>query len=259
MRAILTAAARAMVCDSSATWVILHEHQVHGRIPDLVLGRLHEKALTRRLASDSWRRALTEVELRALRGLRPDRARSLVSLASDMHVGERRAQDVVRALLRDGFIERTSGGLFVRVAPVRPIFDRIVSFEAKRSDLRRAYVQARAHTMFADHSFVAFDLAYLARATTAREIYRSGGIGMVGLRTDSSWCVLERPRKSMLRAAIGQALAAERALARLLGTQINSLPESRLPHGSRATESPAAPELVGPRATALWPLIAGHE
>jgi len=258
MQTLLAVMARALVCDDSRTWAVLPEHQVHGRIPDLVIGRIDERALQTRLGSSEWRRGLSEIELRALRGLRSDRGRSVTSLASEIRVGERRARDVLRVLVRQGFADRSSSGSFVRVAPIMPILDRIVSFEAKRSDLGRAYVQARAHTMFADRSFVVFDIAYLARALAARDAYRSGGIGMIGLGADASWQILERSRRSVLRAAIGRALAAERALTRLLGAPVRSLPEARLPHGSPASEYPAEPELVGPRANALRPLLACH-
>lgn len=78
MRPSLVRAARDLFVDSDELWVLIDEHQVYGRIPDLVAARIDLAALEARFAG-GWQRALNETELRALHSMRPDRGRSLRS------------------------------------------------------------------------------------------------------------------------------------------------------------------------------------
>lgn len=245
-------------CAVEEPWVMLDEHQVHSRIPDLVVGRIDLAVLAERI-DGGWSRALNQTELRALHSMRPDRGRSLRSVADHMRVGEARAREVLRGLVAEGFAERTEAGSYARRVPVRPVLDQVISVEAKRSDLVGAFHQARAHTMFADRCVVAFDLAYRHRAEALHATYRREGIGLIGLSAeDGHWVQLAKPAHARGRGILGRALAAERALARLLGGAVTRLPQTRLPGASRLIGGPGAPVLLGPAAIAVEPLLLGH-
>ena len=170
MQTSLRRAAVSIFCTAGEPWVMLDEHQIHSRIPDLVLARIDTEALAERIEG-GWGRALSPTELRALRALRPDRGRSLTSAAEEMRVGPDRARETLHRLVVDAFVERTPSGGHRRLAPVRPVVDRVIAIEAKRSDLGRAFSQARAHSACADVSVVAFDLVYRSRAEKFRDLY----------------------------------------------------------------------------------------
>lgn len=257
MHAHLRRAVTEIFCPGNEPWVLLDEHQVHSRIPDLVVGRIDLDVLAQRIGG-GWGRALNQTELRALRSMRPDRGRSLSSVADHMRVGEGRAREVLRGLVAEGFAERTEAGSYARRAPIRPMLDLVVSVEAKRSDLVGAFHQARAHAMFADRCVVAFDLAFLHRAEAVRPTYRREGIGLVGLSAeDGHWVEVSAPARPKHRSVLGRALAAERALARLLGAAVTRLPQTRLPGASRAIGHQGEPELLGLAAIAVAQLLHG--
>lgn len=242
----LRRASKELFCRPGETWVLLDEHQLHSRIPDLVVARIDLDALAARLAG-GWGRALRPGELRALRSLRPDRGRSLHAISRELGVGEARAHEILRGLVAEEFVERTETGTFARRAPIQPVLDYVVSIEAKRVDLRRAFSQAHANGAFADVSIVAFDLAHRTRAEAMGAAYASEGLGLLGLSAEGRpWEYIVRPRRSRLFAALGRALAAEQTFARLLGTAVRRLPQTRLPGDSHATASPSAPQLFGP-------------
>jgi hypothetical protein len=250
-------AVAAIFCPVDELWLMLDEHQVHSRIPDLVVGRLNLDVLEQRI-DGGWGRPLSQTELRALHSMRPDRGRSLRSVADHMRVGEARAREIMRGLLAEGFAERTQSGSYARRAPIRPLLDVVVSVEAKRSDLIDAFHQARAHAMFADRCVVAFDLGYLPRAESLLETYRHEGIGLLGLSAeDGDWVQVAKPARARGNGVLGRALAAERALARLLGAAVTRLPQTRLPGASRSSASPGEPVLLGPAAIAVAPLLRG--
>lgn len=245
MQTSLRKASVSIFCQAGEPWVMLDEHQIHSRIPDLVLARIDTEALVERI-NGGWGRALSPTELRALRALRPDRGRSLASAAEEMRVGPERARETLHRLVVDTFVERTPSGSYARLAPVRPIVDRVIAIEAKRCDLGRAFSQARAHSACADVSVVAFDLVYRRRAEKCRDLYSKEKIGLLGLSAaDGSWEYILPGRRSRLVAALGRALAAERTLARLLGGQVRRLPQTRLPSGSPESDYPTQPLLLG--------------
>ena len=245
MQTSLRRAAVSIFCTAGEPWVMLDEHQIHSRIPDLVLARIDTEALAERIEG-GWGRALSPTELRALRALRPDRGRSLTSAAEEMRVGPDRARETLHRLVVDAFVERTPSGSYARLAPVRPVVDRVIAIEAKRSDLGRAFSQARAHSACADVSVVAFDLVYRSRAEKFRDLYAEEKIGLLGLSAaDEPWEYVLPGRRSRLVAALGRALAAERTLARLLGGPVRKLPQTRLPSGSPASDYPTQPLLLG--------------
>lgn len=245
MTPALQAAAEALCCEDREPWVVLEQHQVHSRIADLVMARIDIEALERRLTG-SWLRALNEVELRALRSLRPDRGTTLETLASRMRLSPTQTRRVVRRLISDAYVECTQTGSYARVAPVRPIVNRIVSFEAKRSDARSALLQARAHGQFADQCYVACDAHFARRFKAERASYRIEGIGLVALSAASDdFEVLWRAGRSRLWHVLGFALSAERTLQRLLGAAPKQLPETRLPGDRVVIGSQAEPRLLG--------------
>ena len=245
MQTSLRRASVSIFCQTSEPWVMLDEHQIHSRIPDLVLARINIQALAERI-NGGWGRALSPTELRALRALRPDRGRSLASAAEEMRVGPDRARETLHRLVVDTFVERTPSGSYARRAPVCPVVDRVVAIEAKRSDLGRAFSQARAHSAYADISVVAFDLAHRGRAERCRDLYSKEKIGLLGLSAaDESWEYLLPGSRSRLVAALGRALAAERTFARLLGGSVRRLPQTRLPSGSPVSDYPTQPLLLG--------------
>lgn len=241
----LLKASVSIFCERREPWVLLDEHQIHSRIPDLVLARIDTDLLNARIEG-GWSRPLTPTELRALRALRPDRGRSLESAAAEMRVGRDRARETLHRLVTDTFVERTESGSYARRAPVRPVVDRVIAIEAKRSDLNRAFSQARAHAAFADLSVVAFDLAYRHRAERLQQAYSREKIGLLGLSAlDETWEYMLPAGRSPLIAALGRALAGERTLARLLGQVVRRLPQTRLPGGSAASDYPTEPVLLG--------------
>jgi hypothetical protein len=250
-------AATSIFCAHEETWVLVNEHRIHSRIPDLVVARIDVDALEQRLRG-GWGRPLGSTELRALRALRPDRAATLESVARQIGVSVVRTRPILNRLVSEAFAERTPTGTYARRAPIRLVVDRVITIEAKRSDLGRAFSQARAHSVFADISVVAFDLAYRRRAAGIREAYAREGIGLLGVSaSDESWTYIVRPRKSPLIAALGRAIAAERTFERLLGPPLRQLPETRLPNGSRLNGGPSAPQLLGSGSTKLAQLLPG--
>lgn len=253
----LNHAAASIFCSPEELWVLVNEHQIHSRIPDLVVARIDPEALQQRLLG-GWGRALGPTELRAFRALRPDRGRTLGSVARQVGVGEGRAREILSRLVADSFVECTLAGSYARRAPVRPILDRVISIEAKRSDLIGAFSQARANSAFADVSLVAFDSVYRHRAEAIQQAYAREGIGLLALSaSDGSWEYLQRPRRSALIAALGRALTAERTLSRLLGVALKQLPQTRLPGGFHANVRPAAPRLLGPAPKGLLHSLPG--
>ena len=133
----LLLAADSLCVDGRAPWLVLEQHRVHSRIADLVLARVNPDALEERLSATHWHRPLNETELRALRSLRRDRGTRLATLAERMGAPEGHARRVASRLVSEAYADRTASGSYARLAPVRPIVDWVVSFEAKRADARR--------------------------------------------------------------------------------------------------------------------------
>ncbi len=259
MRELVATATVSLFCSGGGSWVLLDEHQIHARIPDLVAARIDRAALAERLHG-GWARALSTGELRALRLLRADRGRTATSVAARLGVAEPRARRLLAGLAADGFAAQSTQGSYVRLAPIRPVLDRVVCIESKRSDLRGAFSQARAHSAFADVSVVVFDDAYRHRARRLKETYGRAGIGLLGLSADDgSWAYVQRPGPNALVGALGRAIAAERTLARLLGQALRRLPQTKLPGGSHSSVSPSAPRLLGAHSTALARSLPGCE
>lgn len=239
------------------TWVILNEHDVTGRIVDISALRLDVRALRTRVSGE-WARPLSAPELRTLRSLRADRAVRLATLARQLRLAQTSAARIVRGLLSEGLVERTSTGGLVRAVTLRPIVDRVMTFEAKLSDWRQALFQARAHQSFADFAYVAFDAAFKRRFEKGLSAYARQGVGLFAIAADGGAASAVLPsRRSAARSALFRALNAERTLARLLGHRLNELPESRLPNASVGSGRRESPHLLGPRAKTVMRLVAG--
>lgn len=239
-------------------WVCVTEHQADTRIADLVLARVDSDALFERLQTEVIR-PLTRPELAALAALRADCGTSLALIAERTRVGR---QTVIRTLKRleaDGFVERTASNAWTPRLRVRRVVSRFLSFEAKRSDWRRALTQARAHRLFANEAYVAFDAVFARRFEQGKPYFRTAGIGLFGLHADKTEVRQLVPgRSGRPLDAISAALAGEEVLARLLGLRAKPLPQARLPNGEARTWGRATPTLVGAGSTALEQLLGGR-
>lgn len=244
--------------DPAENWVIVTQHIVESRIPDVVIARVDASLLEKRLAQVGTR-PLTETELRALDALPSNRALPLDRLVTCMRVAPERARRLLRALEHDGFVEATRGGAYRRLTAKTPFASWTISFETKREDWAEALLQARAHQSFADRAFVVFDAARLDQFRRGLVGFRDQGIGLIALAAQGGEgrCILAS-RRSPLRHPIAAALNSERILYRLLGGTIRQLPESRLPSASAATGHQEPPRLVGPDARRLKRLLAAR-
>ena len=227
------------------TWCVLEEQLLHSRIADLVLLRLDVDLLEGRLAG-GWDRPLRLPEIRVLRALRQQRPASPSAVADATRLRETTVVGALRTLERDHFVERTATGTYVRLAPSGSLAERVVSFEAKRDDAKRALEQARGHLAWADETYVAFDRAYAARFEVPRPAYARVGIGLLSL-SPGQWRVELRARPRRRRSGLEAAVVGERALGRLLDHPRHDRPERRLPHGGGLSKE-SEPHLAGQRA-----------
>jgi hypothetical protein len=227
------------------TWVVLHEQETYGRIPDLVLARIDMDALEERVRG-GWDRPLRRPEVAALRVLRPDRPATLAYVAARLFVGAVAARRVLRGLVAEGFADELRPGMFVRLAPAAPIVTRFVSFEAKLSDWRSALSQARSHAGFAHESWVAFDAAFAPVFGRAQEYFALDGVGLLSL--DSSTERVRTVVRSSRRApdTFRMALVGESVLAALQGRTLKPPPQTRLPGVSGSTADRGALSVHGP-------------
>lgn len=247
MNAPVLAAAVALLAKPSESWVVLEEHQVEGRIPDLVIGRLDVPALRARLRG-GWRKPLNLTELKVLRSLRPDRPATSAHMARRLRLSDEHVRSVLLGLARDRFARRTPEGGFYRTAALAPVMNYVVTIELKRSEWRRAIIQARAHQSFADEAYVAFDAAYTPRFRRALSAFRGLGIGLLSVDSETQvFRKLLHSRRSALRTSLAASLNSERVLRRLLRAGVAMrLPQSKLPGASGSTVRLVGPRLLGP-------------
>ncbi len=212
------------------TWVTLEEQRMHSRIADLVIVRLDIPTLIAR-RDGGWLQPLRLSELRVLATLRGDRATTLATVAARAKLEPDNATRILQGLVRTGFIAR-EGPSYRRLVPLSALAQRVVSFEAKRSEPRRALAQARAHRAWADETYVALDARHAGRFEAFEEQYRRAGVGLIELDRARSVIPLfshVRRRPNRLEAR----LIGEQALGRLLGLPMGDRPELRLPHATR--------------------------
>jgi DNA-binding MarR family transcriptional regulator len=246
----LRAAATALWVDAAPreTWVLLEEQLLHNRIADLVLVRVDVEAVRARLEG-GWLRPLRLNELRVLNALRPDRPASVRAVAQRVRVEPASVAKILRRLAGDGFIAREAAGGYRRLATVRAIAQRVISFEAKREDPRGALLQARGHRAWADETYIACDARYTERFDALREQCIRVGVGLFEVSPTGWRRVLHsHPRRRSNR--LEASLIGEGALARLLGAPAMDRPERRLPHGHRLSAE-SEPIVEGHRASWL--------
>jgi hypothetical protein len=254
----LAAAMRQVCRNRGGTWVLLDEHLVAGRIPDLVMGRIDLDAFRERIRG-GWGRPLSRTEVRMLRLLRPDRGTTVSWLARRLQVTSEHARKVLLELVASGFVAKMGSGSYVRAAPIRPILDRVITFELKLSDWREALIQARSHQEFADRAYVVFDDVYESRFLKAKGDFKRLGIGLISLSASTAETRRHlRGRRSPLRRLTAVMLAAERALGRLLGETTIQLPQSRLPNASDGSGRQEEPVLVGSQTRKIERLLAAY-
>jgi hypothetical protein len=232
--------------DPREAWILVTEHEAENRIPDMILARLDKVALKRRLSGKWQTRPLARSEVRALRALRPDRPSCVGLVARRLGITDKHARKIVSELQRDGFARETDNGTFVRLSPIAPVANTMISFEFKRSDWPRALVQAQAHQTFATHVYVVFDSAFEKRFERGRELFKKAGVGLIALQAESEQAqVLIRPRRSKSFNVESVAVNAERILARILGTTSRPLPQARLPGARDESARREVPRLLG--------------
>jgi hypothetical protein len=237
-------------------WVLLNEHNVYSHVPDLVAARLDIEALRDRIEG-RWIRGLNQREIGAMRSLRPDRGSRIEAVAARMRVAVDHARLVLHGLRRDGYVERTEAGSYARVAPIRPILSRVVSFEAKRMDARGALLQARAHTMFVDAAYVVCDRHHRRRFDALVDRYARESVGLIALDSAGrDFDLVLRATRASLRDVVLHTLGTERALARLLDPTTRETNERRLPTASEVAGLRTAPVLVGDGARVVRSLLA---
>lgn len=230
------------------TWVMLEEQRLHSRIADLLLLRMNVPAIETRVEG-GWTRPLTLAELQVLRTLRPDRTASVAAVSQSLRMAPRRTSELLRGLAASGFVERQGTQTFVRVAPVDPLVQRVISFEAKRDDPQRAISQARGHIAWADETYVAFDARFERRFLAQTPSFERLGVGLLEL-WPNRWSRVRRARPRRTQNRLEAGLVGETALARLTGLAPRDLPERRLPHGSRLPDA-TEPMIYGPGAAYL--------
>ena len=212
----------------------MREQRIHSRIADLVIVRLDIQTLAAR-QEGGWLRPLRLTELRVMTALRSDRPTGLDAIARTAVLEPGNASRALRSLATDGFVVREGTG-YRRLAPARALAQRVISFEAKRSEPRRALSQARGHRPWADETYVAFDAFYAERFIALTEQYARAGVGLIELQSDKSRVRLRsraRRRANRLEAA----LMGEQALTGVLGLSGGDRPERRLPHGPLLVDS----------------------
>lgn len=226
-------------------WVVVTEHRADTRIADLVLARLDERAVESRLSSriDG---PFTRSELLVLTSMRSDCGTTLSTIARRTRLSPRAATRILRRLENALAVERSNRGSWLVTFKYQPLVSRFISFEAKRSDWRRALAQARAHRLFANEAYVAFDPSYAARFEGRLPYYKTCGIGLVAVGAEPSEVrrVL-RGRSGRPLDTISAALAGEQVWGRLLGVASTPLPQTRLPGVAAQSVDQAVPQLVG--------------
>jgi len=239
----------------SRTWVMLEEQLMHSRIADLVLVRLDIDVFRERLEG-GWLRPMGLAELRILGAVRPDRRTGVTAVARAVRMEPNNVRRILRTLSHDGFIARDGPNAYKRLAPKRAIAQRVISFEAKRDNPRTALAQARAHRVWAEETYVAFDSRSAQRFRAMHSPYAQAGIGLIQLSPDR-WDLVTRSHARRRANRLEAALMGERALARLLGQPAKDRPERRLPHGHRLSRE-SEPVVSGADAELLIELTRTH-
>lgn len=228
-----------LVSGDEGHWLVVDEHLVGAKIPDLISARVDLRSLRSRIRSAQWQ-PLTGGELRVLELLRPDRSMRLSTIATHMGHTNEGTRRVIRHLEALGYVERVAGGGFVRTRNRYRMFTRLVAVEAKLRDWRRALVQARSHRTFAQECYVVFDAAYRSRFEPARAHFEASGTGLISLSPGGQPTRLVRARSSRRVDPNAFALAGEELWLRLQGVT-RPLPQTRLPNAAARIAHRGAP------------------
>jgi len=236
-------------------WVLLREQQAETSIPDVVVARVAIGALHQRSA-DGHLRPLNRSELLTLRSLARTKAATLTTVSRRSYLGEESAARILRRLEREGRVDRSATGSWIRTGPLPCIVTHAVSLEVKRSDWRKALFQARGYRAFANEAYVVFDGAFEARFRRRVGAYAHYGIGLIAmdaatLRTTS----LLPAQASRPRDPLAAALFGERVLGALLGFESRSTPQSSLPGASAQIAHQEVVQQIGSLLAALRPRL----
>jgi hypothetical protein len=234
-------------------WLVVDEHLVGTRIPDLLAARVDLRPLRARVRAEQWE-ALNSSELRLLGLLRDDRSLSVRSAASGLGYTQATTRRLLRRLEKLGYVGQDGRNGFRRIRNRYKIFTRLIAVEAKLRDWRRALVQARSHRSFAQESFVVFDAAYAARFNRAKEHFMSSGTGLIAVDTDGNVERFLRARGSRRVNAAAFALAGEELWLRLQGFT-RPLPQTRLPGGAALIARPGQRDSPQSRSKSLSRLL----
>ncbi len=239
----------------SGTWVVLREPQTETSIPDIVVARVDVDALHQR-SNDGHLRPLNRSELLVLRALTRTRPATLEKVARDSHLARDSAARVLRRLSCEDRVTRIQSGSWVRTSELPRIVTHAVSLEVKRCDWRRALFQARSYRSFADEAYVVFDAAFRQRFLRRCDIYRQYGVGLMSIDAqaldvaDLLAATRRRPRDPVAAALFG-----EKALGALLGLEVRSTPQSRLPSASALSEHQGVVQQIGALLGGLRPRL----
>jgi hypothetical protein len=208
-------------------WLVIDEHLVGTRIPDLIAARVDLRALRARIRAEQWE-PLKSGELQVLSQLRRDRSTTVLTVSAAVGYTGDAVRRLLRRLEQLGYVTQDGPQRFRRVRPRYKLFNRFIAVEAKLRDWRRALVQARSHRSFAQECYVAFDAAYAARFGAAERHFQGSGIGLLAVHSPDLAIRILRPRASRTFDPNAFALAGEQLWMRLQGVT-RPLPQTRLP------------------------------
>jgi hypothetical protein len=255
---LLRQLALARMVRSDELWIALPQHQLGTRVPDLVLARLDASAVSARLSAGLLR-PLSWTEVQIVRSVRTDSGTTLERLASTVPASKTHILRLVRRLVLEGFLEKTAQG-YSRHAATRPMATRVISFEAKRADWKRALLQARAHREFAHETYVAFDSTFETRFKRAVPHYSSAGVGLIALSEPrQSGTLVMKSRAHRRGHPLPLVWAGETIWRRLVDDSATPSPRARFPNEVGETSRLEGRLLVGLPPNTLVRFLSGLE
>ncbi len=159
---------------------------VGGGVPDIVLARYLPQVVR---FSDIPNHAIQILAyLRSVANARLD------TISKRTRQPVRRVAEALDTLMQVGAVT-SEGNYFAVARECRALMPEIVTVEAKVSDWRRAFAQARRNLLFSHKSFVALPERTAGRVRTNCS-FRACGIGVLGIDDDNRVSVLRRGRSS---------------------------------------------------------------
>jgi hypothetical protein len=194
---------------------VVEEFTTEHGVVDLAGFSLDTAAFALRAAD--YRGAIQSVRVARIADLirrRPRTRQSLAALGSLTPVAVARACRQLAAL---GLTSETDG--HVAASPrlqAEPIL-RAVAVEIKVHHWRDGLRQAVQHSLFADESYLAVDLEYLARARRRIELLSDRGVGLIGVdRRRQTAILLERAKRTVNHVGHHRIFASEALVGRLV-------------------------------------------